>query len=372
MRTAWRIFTIFGIEIKIDSSWIFIFAFVTWALAGHYFPSQYSHWPPSQHWIVGLIASLLLFSSVLAHELTHSLVARRRGEEVRSITLFLFGGVAEISDEPETPGREFIIALVGPVSSLVIAAIFFGLWYGMRGINEPIAAVARYLSIINVILALFNMIPGFPLDGGRVLRSILWKATGNLKRATRIASVTGQVVAFLFIFFGVSQILQGFFFNGLWIALIGWFIHSAAVRGYRQILLKEVLKDVKAQDLMDTAFETIDGSLSVQALIEDHILRKKERSFLVTDGGGLAGIVCLEDVKAVPSDKRGDTTIREIMTPKDQLEAVSPEADGNHILAKLASGKIHQLPVIEGGKIRGLVCRADILEFIHLHSKGGV
>jgi len=372
VRTAWHIFTIFGIEIKIDSSWIFIFGLVTWALAGHYFPTKYPNWPPSQHWIVGLVASLLLFASVLAHELTHSLVARSRGEEVRSITLFIFGGVAEISDEPETPGKEFTIALVGPVSSLIIAALFFGLWYGMRGFSEPIAAIARYLSFINVILAVFNMIPGFPLDGGRVLRSIVWKVTGDLKRATRIASVTGQVVAFLFIFFGISQILQGLFLNGLWIALIGWFIHSAAVRGYRQVLLQEVLKDVRAQDLMDTAFETVDGGLSVQKLIEDHILQKKERSFLVTEGDELAGIVCLEDVKRVPSDKRGETTVREIMTPKDKLTAVSPEADGNQILAKLASGKIHQVPVIQGGKIRGLVCRADILDFIHLHSKRGM
>ncbi|MBN1255313.1 MAG: site-2 protease family protein [Deltaproteobacteria bacterium] len=371
MRTAWRIFTIFGIKIKIDSSWVFIFTFVTWALAGYYFPSQYPHWPPWQHWIVGLIASLLLFSSVLAHELTHSLVARSRGEEVRSITLFLFGGVAEISEEPGTPAKEFIIALVGPVSSLIIAALFFGLWYGMRGINEPIAAIARYLSFINGILAVFNMIPGFPLDGGRVLRSVIWKMTGNLKRATRIASITGQVVAFLFIVFGISQILQGLFLNGLWIALIGWFIHSAAARGYRQVLLQEVLKDVRAQDLMDTAFETIDVSLTVQDLIEYHILQKKERSFLVTDGGKLAGIVCLEDVKRVPPDTRGKTTVREIMTPKDKLAAVAPEADGNHILAKLASSKIHQVPVIQGGKIRGLVCRADILDFIHLHSELG-
>lgn len=372
MRTAWRIFTIFGIEIKIDSSWIFIFGLVTWALAGHYFPSKYPHWPPSQHWIVGLIASLLLFSSVLAHELTHSLVARSRGEEVRSITLFLFGGVSEISEEPETAAKEFIIALVGPLSSLIIAVLFFGLWYGMREINEPIAAMARYLSIINGILAVFNMIPGFPLDGGRVLRAIIWKITGDLKRSTRVASVTGQVVAFLFIFFGISQILQGLFLNGLWIALIGWFIHSAAVRGYRQVLLQEVLKDVRARDLMDTAFETIDGGVSVQKLIEDHILQKKERSFLVTEGGELAGIVCLEDVKRVPPDKRGNTEVREIMTPKDQLAAVSPEEDGNHILAKLSSGKIHQVPVIQSGKIKGLVCRSDILDFIHLHSELGM
>jgi Zn-dependent protease len=371
MRTSWRIFTIFGIEIRIDSSWILIFGLITWALGGHYFPSQYAHWPLWQYWLVGLITSLLLFSSVLAHEMTHSLVARSRGEEVRSITLFLFGGVAEISEEPETPAKEFAIALVGPISSIIIAAIFFGLWYGTKGINEPIAAIARYLSIINAILALFNMVPGFPLDGGRVLRAIAWKATGNLKRATRIASVTGQVVAFLLIFFGIWQILRGFFFNGLWIALIGWFIHSAAERGYRQVLMKETLKDVRAKDLMDTAFETIDASTSVQELMEDHIFKKKERSFLVTEGGTLAGIVCLEDVKAVPPAKRMDTEVRKVMTPREKLEAVAPEADGNQVLAKLTSSKINQVPVVQGGEIKGLVCRTDILDFIHLRSELG-
>lgn len=372
MRTSWRIFTIFGIEIRIDSSWLLIFGLITWALGGHYYPSQYTHWPLWQYWLVGLITSLLLFSSVLAHEMTHSLVARSRGEEVRSITLFLFGGVAEIAEEPGTPAKEFAIALVGPISSLIIAALFFGLWYGMQGINESIAAMARYLSFINAILALFNMLPGFPLDGGRVLRAIAWKVTGNLKRATRIASVTGQVIAFLLIFFGIWQILRGFFFNGLWIALIGWFIHSAAVRGYRQVLMKETLKDVRAKDLMDTAFETIDGSISVQELMEDHILRKKERSFLVIEAGTLAGIVCLEDVKAVPAEKRTETAVREIMTPREKLEAVSPEADGNQVLARLASGRINQVPVVQGNEIKGLVCRADILDFIHLRSELGM
>ena len=366
MRTSWRIFSLFGIEIRIDSSWLLIFGLITWALGGHYFPSQYPHWPLWQYWLVGLITSLLLFSSVLAHEMTHSLVARSRGEEVRSITLFLFGGVAEISEEPETPAKEFVIALVGPISSIIIAALFFGLWYGIRGINEPIAAIARYLSIINAILALFNMVPGFPLDGGRVLRAIAWKATGNLKRATRIASVTGQAIAFLLIFFGFWQILRGLFFNGLWIALIGWFIHSAAVRGYRQVLMRETLKDVRAQDLMDAAFEAIDASISVQELMENHILKKKERSFLVTEGGKLAGIVCLEDVKAVSPQKRIDTKVREIMTPREKLEAVAPEADGNQVLAKLTNSRINQVPVVQGGEIKGLVCRTDILDFIHL------
>ncbi len=372
MRTSWRIFRLFGIDIRIDSSWIFIFALITWALAGYYFPSHYPAWPRWRYWEVGLAASLLLFVSVLAHELTHSLVARSKGEEVRSITLFLFGGVAEIVKEPETPAREFSIALVGPISSLIIAGIFSALWLGVRGINEPIAALARYLSIINLFLAAFNMVPGFPLDGGRVLRAIVWKVTGNLKRATRIASTTGQVLAFLLIVLGVWQILTGFFFNGLWIALIGWFIHSAATRGYREVLVKEMLRDVRVRDLMDTTFEKVEGSISVQDLVEDYILKKRERSFLVTEAGKLAGIVCLEDVKAIPSEKRGGTLVREIMTPRDKLEAISPEEDGSQVLTRLASGKINQVPVIESGQIEGVVCRANILEFLHLRSELGV
>ena len=372
MRTSWRIFTIFGIDIRIDSSWLFIFVLVTWGLAQHYFPSQYPHWSPLYSLLIGLIASLLLFSSVLAHELTHSLVARSRGEKVRNITLFLFGGVAEITDEPKTPAKEFIIAVAGPLSSFFIAALFFGVWRGMQGVSEPIVALARYLALINGILAVFNMIPGFPLDGGRVLKAIVWRITGDVKRATRVASVSGQVIAFLLIVFGISQILRGYFVDGLWTILIGWFIHSAAVRGYRHVLIRESLKDVRAQDLMDSAFESIDGALTVQELIEDYILKKKARSFLITERGALAGIVCLEDVKAVPADKRAATTVREIMTARDALEVVSPQTDGNKILAKLSNGKVHQVPVIEGGKVKGLVCRADILDYLHLHSNLGV
>ena len=372
MRTSWRIFNVFEIDIRIDSSWIFIFGLITWALGGHYFPSHYPLWPHWQYWAVGIVSSVLLFASVLAHELTHSLVARSKGEEVRSITLFIFGGVAEIAEEPDTAAKEFIIALVGPVSSLIIALIFFGLWFGIQVVSEPVAALARYLFIINLILAIFNMVPGFPLDGGRVLRAIAWRVTGNLRQATRIASITGQAVAFLLIFFGAWQILMGFFFNGLWIALIGWFIHSAAVRGYRQVLVQEMLKDVRVKDLMETKFEMVEGSISVQELMEDYILKKRERAFLVTEAGRLAGIVCLEDVKAVPSEKRTVTTVREIMTPRDKLETVSWEDDGSQVLARLASGKINQVPVIEDGEIKGIVCRTNILDFLHLRSELGV
>ncbi len=372
MRTSWRVFKLFDIEIRIDSSWILIFVLISWALGGHYFPRQYPGWPHWQYWSVGVAAAVLLFASVLAHEVTHSLVARSRGEEVRSITLFVFGGVAEIAQEPGTAAKEFAIALVGPVSSVIIGMIFFVLWFGVKEVSAPVAALFRYLFVINLILAVFNMVPGFPLDGGRVLRAIAWKITGNLKRATRIASITGQGIAFLLIFIGILQILMGAFFNGLWIALIGWFIHSAATRGYREVMVKEMLKDVRVRDLMDTRFETVDSSVSVQELMEDHILKKRERSFLVTEAGKLAGIVCLEDVKAVPSEKRGYTRVREIMTPKDRLEAVSPEQDGSQALARLVGGKINQIPVMEDSEVKGIVCRTNILDFLHLRSELGI
>ena len=372
MRTSWPVARIFGIEIRIDSSWVIIFGLVTWALAGHYFPRQYPGWQHWQYWLVGVTASVLLFGSVLAHELTHSLVARSQGEGVRSITLFIFGGVAEINEEPKTPWKEFIIAAVGPLSSLIIAFIFGVLWFLSRGVSVPIAALSRYLSMINVFLAIFNMVPGFPLDGGRVLRAIAWKATGNLRRATRIASISGQAVAFLLIFLGIWQILSGLFFNGLWIALIGWFIHSAAVRGYRQVLVKELLKDVRAEDLMSREFATVPGDLSVQALMDDHILKRRERAFLVTEEGRVSGIICLEDVKAVAPEERTQTQVRQVMTPRDRLTAVSPDDDGSQVLAKLSSGQVHQVPVVDNGTVKGIVCRSDILNFLHLRSELGV
>jgi Zn-dependent protease len=372
MRTSWRIFRLFDIDIKIDSSWLLIAGIVTWALASRYFPEQYPNWSLGQYWLVGAVTSLFLFLSILAHELAHSLVARANGETVRSITLFVFGGVAEIADEPDTPAKELGISLAGPVSSLVIALIFTLIKKFLGSASESIDASVKYLAYINLFLALFNLVPGFPLDGGRILRAIIWKVTGNLKRATRIASTTGQIFAYFLIILGISQILGGLFFNGLWIALIGWFIHSAATRGYQQVLLKEMLMGVRVQDLMNENFVRVRPDISVQKLIEDFILKEKERVFLVTDNGQLSGIVCLEDVKTVPSEKRETTSVGEVMTSRDSLMAISPDDDGNEVLAKLASGHVNQLPVMEGGKVRGVVCRNDILDFLHLRTELGI
>ncbi|NIM59121.1 MAG: CBS domain-containing protein [Candidatus Aminicenantes bacterium] len=372
MRHSWRIAKVFGIDIKIDSSWIIIFVLFSWILSANYFPQRYQDWSRGLYWIIGIITSLLIFASVLVHELAHSLVALKQGEKVRSITLFLLGGVAQITEEPKRPLREFTMALVGPMASLLIAFLFLILSFILRGISEPLLASASYLAMINTVLAIFNLFPGFPMDGGRVLRSIIWKVTGNLKKATKIASRVGQGFAFFLIFIGILQILRANLLPGIWMIFIGWFLHSAAVRGYDQVMVQSLLKGVRAEDLMTKNFEAVTPDLSVQSLVDDYILKKRERVFLVSDKGSLKGIVCLEDVKQTPSDKWPETKVGEIMTPKEKLEAVSPNADGSQVLNSITTKDIHQIPVMEGDKIAGIICRSDILRFIQFRSELGV
>lgn len=370
MKHSWRVGKIFGIDIRIDSSWLVIFVLFSWILAVTYFPQKYHDWTKGLYWLLAIITSLLVFVSVLIHELAHSLVALKQGEKVRSITLFILGGVAQITEEPKKPMREFFMALVGPLSSLILALFFLLLSFILSGVSEPLMASASYLALINTALAIFNMLPGFPMDGGRVLRSLIWKATGNLRKATRVASRTGQGFAFFFIFIGILQIFRANF-SGLWLILIGWFLHSAAVTGYHQVIVEAMLKGMRAEDLMTRDFQTVGSDLSVQSLVDDYILKKRERVFLVVDNGGLKGIVCLEDVKAAPRENWPKIRVGEIMTPKEKLEAVSPDADGSQVLSRITSKNIHQVPVMEGEKIAGIICRTDLLRFIQLRVELG-
>lgn len=371
MRLAWRIARIRGIQINIDPSWLVIFALVTFSLGGAYFPHLYPHWPRWVHWFTGLIGSVLLFGSVLAHELAHSLVAMKQGEKVRSITLFLFGGVAQITQEPANPRREFLMAIAGPLTSFAIALFFVGVWLAFRNLTQPVAALARHLSLINTVLGIFNLAPGFPLDGGRVLRSIIWAATKNLKTATRVASVAGQVIAFLLIGFGVWQIFRGPLLNGFWFIFIGWFLHSAAVRGYRQVVVREMLGDLRAEDLMTRDFVAVSGDLSLDTLVDEYILRRRAHAFLVVDNGQLRGIVCLDDVKDVPRDRWQSTSVREIMTPEDELDFVSPQDDGNAVLARLNAKNVREIPVVEEKEVKGVVCRSDLMRTLQLRTELG-
>lgn len=371
MKHSWRIGKIFGIDIFIDSSWFLIFILFTWVLAANYFPQEYRDWSSGLYWMIGFITSLLIFASVLTHELAHSVVALKQGEKVRSITLFILGGVAQITEEPKKPLREFTMALVGPVTSFLVGFLFFILSFLLKGWSAPLAASASYLALINVVLAIFNLLPGFPMDGGRVLRSVIWQITGNLRKATSIASKTGQGFAFFLIFLGILQTLRGNL-SGLWMVFIGWFLHSAAVRGYQQVMAETLLKGVTAEDLMTRDYETVRSDLSVQELVDDHILKKKERVFLVMDGDVVKGIVCLDDVKSISRGAWSSRTVADIMTPRNKLLFVSPDANGNKILNSLTAKDIHQVPVIEGEKVAGIICRSDILRFIQLHSELGV
>ncbi len=368
MRNSWRLGRVFGIEIYIDSSWLIIFALVTWTLAGQYFPSQNPNWPLLLNWFLGIIASILFFASVLAHELSHSIVAIQQGEKVRNITLFIFGGVAQIAEEPDKPLKEFLIAFAGPLASIAIGIISGIAWWCIHEVSIPLASIFRYLGIINIALAVFNLIPGFPLDGGRILRATIWGFTKNLKLATRIASFSGKLLSFLLIIWGIRLIFSGLTLNGIWMIFIGWFLYNAATSSYRHLLIKDALREVKVEDLMITNFDTVPPDLSIQKLVDEFILRHRDRGFLVIEGGLVQGIVCLDDIKKMPRERWANTTIREIMITKNQLEKVSPGDDAGVALAKLTAKNIHQIPVVQENRVRGILRRNDILNYLQLHS----
>jgi len=371
MKTTWRIGKVFGIDINIDSSWLIIFALVIWTLAGTYFPEQYPRWPTWLHWVVGVVTSILFFGSVLGHELAHSVVAISQGEGVHSITLFIFGGVARITEEPDEPLKELLMAIVGPLFSMAAGIAFGVLWFLTRGLIQPVGALARYLAMINVSLAIFNLIPGFPLDGGRVLRALIWGLSGNLKMATRLASWAGQGIAFLFMLGGTWQIFGGRWLDGLWIIFIGWFLYNAATSGYRQVLVREMMGEVRAGDLMTTDFATVSGNVTLQQLVDEYVLRRREHSFLVADAGLLQGIVCLHDVKTVARERWPSTRVSEVMTPWEKLETVSPGDDGSAVLARLNARDVRQLPVVEGERLVGLLRRSDVLRYMQLRTALG-
>ncbi|MHB0875555.1 MAG: site-2 protease family protein [Anaerolineae bacterium] len=368
---SWRLGRFLGVEVRIDSSWLLIFLLVTWTLAAGYFPQSYPGRSVILYWVVGLITSLAFFASVLIHELSHSVVARSQGEKVERITLFLFGGAAQISDEPRTALSEFTMALAGPLSSFVIAGVCAVLWLALR----PIAALAGgafyYLALINVGLGVFNLIPGFPLDGGRVFRSIIWGVTRNLRLATRIASWAGQTVAFLLVLLGVLQLFSGNWLNGLWIVMIGWFLRNAAVSSYRQLIVREAMADVSVSQLMSNDFVAVGPGLSLADLVEEYVIRRHEHAYPVVEGEQLVGIVCMHDVRSIPRERWEATTIREVMTPGPELLVVSPRDDGNTTLARMAAKDVHQLPVLDGARLVGMVSRSDVVRFLQWQSEAG-
>jgi Zn-dependent protease len=359
----------FGISLRLHYSWFLIFLLVTWALAAVYFPSTHPTWSLALKIGAGVITSILFFGSVLFHELMHSIVALREGIQIQAITLFFLGGVSQMAGEPRTAGDEFRMAAAGPFSSLVLGGLFLVIFYLLNSSTSEtaqiIAAISQYLGIINILLGVFNLIPGFPLDGGRVLRALIWWRSKNLQSATRIASNVGRGIGFLFIIVGIFLAFTGNFFNGIWLALIGWFLESAASSSYKQMMLLELLKGHTASEVMSRDCTVVPPDITIEQLVNEHILSSGRRCFPVASGDRTEGLVTLSSIKAVPSDARERTMVRDAMMPISRVKSVSPNEDLSNVMQILSENDINQVPVVWENKVVGIVARDNLINFIN-------
>lgn len=365
MQSSLRIGKIAGITIYIHISWIIILVFLTLSLATDWFPQLYKGWSSSTYWIVGLLSALLLFVAVLLHELAHSLVARARGLPVNNITLFIFGGVSNIEEEPKSPGVEFQMAFVGPLVSLLIGIIAYLLDLAVRN-GSPLDAILGYLAVSNILLGIFNLIPGFPLDGGRVLRSIIWKASGSLRKATRATTIVGQFIAYLFILWGIWQFFGGNILNGIWIGFIGWFLLNAAQSANAQVMLQTMFKGVTVGKVMNPSPAVVPANISLQRLIDEYFLPQGLRSALVMQGDLLAGLITLSDIRHVPREEWSQTPVGHAMIPLEKIHVVSPEQNLNDVLPLMTGQDVNQLPVVQNGRLVGILSRDAIMRYIEV------
>ena len=359
---------ILGIPIGVDYSWFLIFALLTWSLATSYFPAEFTNWPTTQYWVVGAVTVIFMFGSVLLHELGHSIIALRYKIPVRSITLFIFGGVAQIGAEPPSAIAEFWIAIAGPLTSFALA-LFFGLLQSLFGSLAPLLAVAKYLAYINAALGAFNLIPGFPLDGGRVFRAILWGFTHSLRKATLIAANVGRLIAFIFIALGVWQIFNGNLGNGIWIAFIGWFLESAASSQIQQQTIHDLLVGHHAADAMRRDYTSILPDMTLNQLINQHILGTGTRSLVVKQDDRVFGLLTLHNIKAIPSSSWQTTTAAQVMIPLEKMKTIRPEAELADALGEMDRDGVNQLPVMAGDQIQGVLGRDDVINFLQTMSQ---
>lgn len=362
---------VFGISIRLHYSWFFIFAVITWSLSTSTFPVSHPTWSVATSVTAGILTSLMFFGSVLLHELMHSRVALAEGYKVQSITLFVLGGVSSIADEPNKAIDEFRMAIAGPLTSLVLGGIFLAIWAGTKDTAPFVSAVSQWLGFINVSLGVFNLIPGFPLDGGRVLRSLIWWGSKNLQKATHIASNIGRGFGWLGIFGGVYLIFTGNWFNGIWFALIGWFLESAAAGSYRQMLVQEMLQGHTAGEIMTSECAAVSPDLTVERLVNENIMTSGRRCFPVVANDSLQGMVTLGNVRAVPRDRWNRTAVKDAMTTLGALKSVGPNQDLSSVLKTMVEADINQVPVVVDNKVIGMVTRDNILNFISVRSALG-
>jgi Zn-dependent protease/predicted transcriptional regulator len=362
------LFKLFGFEVRIDISWLIIALLITWTLAKGSFPHYYRGFSPSTYWLMGILGAFGLFFSIVFHELSHSLVARRFGMQMKGITLFIFGGVAEMTEEPPSPKAEFFMAVAGPLSSIFLGVILFIIWFVGEGIGlqRQILGVIMYLAVINLILAGFNLLPAFPLDGGRVLRSVLWGLKDNIRWATRIASGIGSAFGIILIVIGAFSIVMGNLIGGIWWLLIGMFMRGASQMSYKQIILKNALEGEKVKRFMSTNIVKVPSALSVEDLVEDYIYKHHFKMFPVVDNEKLVGCVNIKQVKEIPKAEWSSHSINEIIEICSSENAIGSDEDALKALTIMRENNASRLMVVEGDKLVGLIALKDMLEFLSL------
>jgi Zn-dependent protease/predicted transcriptional regulator len=370
-RKAIGLFKVAGVQVDIDYSWLLIFALVLWSLSAGYFPELYPGHRTLSYWTVGLVATLLFFASVLTHELCHAVMGNRLGENIDRITLFIFGGMAHLSGEPRSANDELKIAAVGPLSSLVLA---FAFWVVASALAvEPESslwkAVFRYLAFINLALALFNLLPGFPLDGGRLLRALLWKRSGDLQRATARAADWGNSIAWGLIGLGALEIFGGVLVGGLWLIFIGLFLRAAAASGYQGTIIEQALQRIRVGDIMTREPVTVTAELPVAEAVEQYFLRFGHGGFPVVADGRAVGVLSLSDVRWCAPEERAQKRVGDVMRPFDPSIEIAPQASAIDALHKMNDANSGRLLVIDQGRLVGLITRTGVTRFVQIKTQ---
>jgi Zn-dependent protease/CBS domain-containing protein len=360
---------VLGIPVYVHFSWFVIFGLIAWTLATGYFPQHYPNLPVTSYWAKGLVASLLFFVSILLHELGHSLVARASGIGIRSITLFIFGGVARLEKDPPDGRTELRMAAAGPAVSLVLSALFLGVGALARP-EGTVWAVARYLSLINLVVAAFNLVPAFPLDGGRLLRGLLWKSMGKT-RATRLAARSGTLFAYFLIASGVISMLRGAGISGMWYVLIGWFLKDASAGAYQSARVDEALRGVTAADAMSREVATLPGEISLAEAAHDYFLRSGYGAYPVVRGDAVVGLLCRRDILKMSAEERERASVQSAMTPLGDRIVVAPGAPLLRAMSKMAESGLGRVLVMDGGQLVGMLTMGSVLRHVRVHEELG-
>ncbi|OHW63266.1 putative zinc metalloprotease Rip3 [Andreesenia angusta] len=371
MKNSITIGKVKGIDIEINISWLVVFGLVTFTLAMSFFPANYPEWSSFARWSLAAIMAIALFGSVLLHELSHSVVSIGLGIDVKKITLFIFGGVAQIEREPDDPVKELKIAIAGPMMSLAIAITTLVASRLLSLVEAPefVTVPITYIANVNLILAFFNMIPAFPLDGGRVLRAAIWKAKGDIEVATRIASAAGGVFGYLIIFLGIFLALTGNIVNGIWFVFIGWFINQASQSSYQNLIVNDIFGKIKVRKFMSENPVTVNSSISIKDMVEDYIYKYKYSSFPVKSRDRVIGIVNIERIKSTQRDSWEYTDVEAVTEKLNESLVVSPEDSVAEAMNKIFRNEIGRVLVMDGDTLVGIVSRTDILNHIRIYNQ---